>query len=516
MTISFKRYVDIVSGVGAGAGVRLRDLIGRVFTNNPRLPPASYAEFSSADDVGLYFGTGSTEYRMALFYFGFISKSITRANKISFAAYADTARAPRIYGTSSHSTLVQLKAITAGTLDLTLGAYFRSITALNFSAAVDLAGVASILQTAIRAAAAGDAQWAAATVAFDAQANAFALVGGLAGGLATPTPVSINPTTAGSIAPAMGWLAPSAIFAPGAIVQSAVEAFTASHLVNDNFGSFTFASRLLQADWDAVLRANDALNVKFMGLVPVPDITTGQAYYAMWAGLSGGGLVLSPLAPPPSGNAPPTQEFPELAPMALLAATDYSKRNAVQNYMYQIFTLSPTVTSNADADLADASRINYYGRTQTAGQPIDFFQRGVLLGLPVDPVDMNVYANEMWFKDLVGATIMSLLLSLSRVSANVTGRAQLIAIIMSVIGQAVFNGTISLGKSFTTVQKLYISQLTGDALAWYQVQNIGYWLDCVMSSYVTPDGRTEWKAVYTLIYSKDDAIRKVEGSHVLI
>jgi hypothetical protein len=37
-----------------------------------------------------------------------------------------------------------------------------------------------------------------------------------------------------------------------------------------------------------------------------------------------------------------------------------------------------------------------------------------------------------------------------------------------------------------------------------------------MQSYVTVDGRTEWKAVYTLIYSKDDTVRKVEGSHVLI
>ena len=33
---------------------------------------------------------------------------------------------------------------------------------------------------------------------------------------------------------------------------------------------------------------------------------------------------------------------------------------------------------------------------------------------------------------------------------------------------------------------------------------------------VKPTTVTEWKAVYTLIYSKDDAIRKVEGSHVLI
>lgn len=505
MTISFRRYVDIVSGVGAGAAVRLRELVGRIFTNNLRLPAGSFLEVTSADDAGAYFGTTSIEYRMAQFYFGFISKNITRANKMSFARWVDVNVAPRIFGTAQHSTLVQLKAIVAGALNLTMGGATQNIVGLNFSAAVDLAGVAAILQTAIRLNA--DPQWATATVTFSAQRNAFELTGGVAG----ISPISVNPATAASIASAFGWLPGSAIYAPGAVAQTALDAFTTSHLANDNFGSFTFTPRLTADVWDGILRANDALNVKFMALVPVPDIPTGAGYYAMWAGISGGGLVLSPVAADPT-----LQEYPELAPMALMAATDYNRRNSVQNYMYQQFTLTPTVQSNADADAADVARINYYGRTQTAGQPIDFFQRGVLLGLPVDPVDMNVYANEMWFKDLVGASIMELLLALSRVSANATGRSQLIAVIMAKIDQALFNGTISVGKPMGITQKLYISQLTGDELAWHQVQNIGYWLDCAISSYVTVDGRTEWKALYVLIYSKDDAIRKVEGSHVLI
>ena len=122
----------------------------------------------------------------------------------------------------------------------------------------------------------------------------------------------------------------------------------------------------------------------------------------------------------------------------------------------------------------------------------------------------------MWFKDAAGAKIMELLLSLARVSANATGRSQLIAVLQSVIETATFNGTISIGKPLNTTQKLYIGNLTGDANAWQQVYRLGYWIDCTLQSYVTTDGRTEWKAVYTLIYSKDDAIRKVEGSHVLI
>ena len=125
-------------------------------------------------------------------------------------------------------------------------------------------------------------------------------------------------------------------------------------------------------------------------------------------------------------------------------------------------------------------------------------------------------ANEQWLKDYAGSQIMTLLLSLPKVSANASGKAQLLAVLQGAISLALFNGTISVGKPLNTTQKLYISQITGDELAWYKVQSIGYYVDCSLQSYTTGDGRTEWKAVYTLLYAKDDVIRSVEGTHTLI
>jgi hypothetical protein len=76
---------------------------------------------------------------------------------------------------------------------------------------------------------------------------------------------------------------------------------------------------------------------------------------------------------------------------------------------------------------------------------------------------------------------------------------------------------ISAGKSLTTVQQQYISQISGDTTAWRQVANIGYWLNVTFSSFVNPNSfLTEWQANYTLIYSKNDAIRSVQGNDVLI
>jgi hypothetical protein len=213
---------------------------------------------------------------------------------------------------------------------------------------------------------------------------------------------------------------------------------------------------------------------------------------------------------------PPPDQYAEQVPMMIFAATDYTAVNSVQNYMFQTFNLVPTVTDDATSDSLDAINVNYYGATQESGQQIAFYQRGLLSGLPTSPSDMNVFANEIWLKDAAGVAIINLLLSVSQVPANKSGTGLILSVLQNVIDQAVNNGTISVGKTLTNNQKLYITQITGDPNAWQQVQNIGYWINCVISPYTDEGGNTEYQAVYTLIYSKDDVIRKVTGTHVLI
>ena len=62
MAISQKRYVDITSGVGGAAVASERELIARLITTNQLAPMGSVMEFTSLDNVGIHFGTGSAEY----------------------------------------------------------------------------------------------------------------------------------------------------------------------------------------------------------------------------------------------------------------------------------------------------------------------------------------------------------------------------------------------------------------------------------------------------------------------
>ena len=504
MAIALSRYVDITSGVGAGNNVSTRSLSGLVVTGNPLAPSGQFLTFSSAADVGTYFGTSSEEYARAVFYFGWVSKNIRSPRALNFWSWNDNSAAgSKIFGKPQAFSLSTFTAISAGRFTLTLGGFTNTLTNINCSAAGTLAAVAGIVQTAVRAYSAGGTAWTAATVTYDATRGCFNLASGATGADTVAVAAGVSNDLAGPL----GWLT-GAILSNGTAAQSVSDNLDALIQVSNNFGSFCHASALSLTLSQAQEAAawNDSLdpNIQFMYSIRV-TAANASAWSAALIQTGGSTMTLAPLA----------NEYPEMCPMMIMAATDYTARNSVQNYMFQSFALTPSVATDADADTYDALRINYYGQTQTAGQFLAFYQRGLIFGLAVDPSDQNVYANEIWLKDACGAAIMTLLLSLSQLPANNAGLAQLQATLQSVIDQAVFNGTISVGKPLNSTQKIYITNATGDPNAWQQVQTIGYWVGCTLQPYVE-GGVTQWKAVYTLLYSKDDVIRKVEGSDILI
>lgn len=586
MAISLTRYVDITSGVGAGSVVPTRDLVARIFTANNLLPPQSFVSFTTADEVGTYFGFASEEYLRAVFYFSWISKNLTQPQSIQYARWVETAVAPMIFPVPAGGTvLANWTSISSGSFILTMGGFTFTISGLDFSAAGSLAAVATIIQTGIEAETGGGAVWTGATVTYSAAYGGFILTGGAVDVVTNP----VNVETGGGgtdITPAglLGWLPQGvnvngnyiagAIFASGSAAETITQALTSSATASNNFGSFAFMTNLGITQQNVIDAAtwNNTQNVLYMfsqAVIP----SNAVAWQAAIAAIGGVGLTLSPtisfvqngtvasasnvvsgmssnagisVGMPVTGTDIPagtyvtslvsttgltlnnnatgsatvaltffSLEFPEMFPMMIEAATNYAALNSVQNYEFQqVAGLTPSVTSDSAANVYDALSINYYGSTQTAGQIISFYQQGVLQGISPDILDMNAYVNEIWLKDAAGAAIMTLLLSLSQVPANAQGRNQILAILQSIVNQGLNNGTISVGKTLTVNQQMFITAATGDPLAWYQVQNSGYWLDVVITA--TGSNPVVYTATYTLIYSKDDVIRKVVGTHTLI
>jgi hypothetical protein len=93
-----------------------------------------------------------------------------------------------------------------------------------------------------------------------------------------------------------------------------------------------------------------------------------------------------------------------------------------------------------------------------------------------------------------------------------------LGVIAASITRGLFNGTISAANApLTTSQIDFIESIAGtDAKAAQQVQNIGYWINGYFTSSVNTNGVTEYQFNYTLIYAKNNSIRKVNGTHSLI
>lgn len=504
--INQNRYVRIVSGVGAGATVAERQLILRLITQNPILPPGVIAEFGGADAVGAFFGAASEEFKRAQAYFGFVSKSINSPTLISYARWVSVAIAPTIVGDALPKVVGQFAGFAAGTLRFLVGAATVDIPAINTSAAATLTDVASLIQVEVRKNA--NAQLTTATVTFNTNTNQFVLTGATAG---SGTIVAVAVPGPNDMSTALGWTTAQAVNVPGQAADTPDQAVSKSANISNNFGSFalcTPAVPLTIPQIVSIAEWNDTQNNMYIYSLAAVLSAAGAIFNAI-KGFSGAALSIAP----PSQN-----DFVEQSPCEILAATNYNQINATQNFMfYQFANRQVTVSDDTLADQMDAIRANYIGVTQSAGQQLAFYQRGILMGGSQDAVDMNTYSNEIWLKATITQQILALFLNVPIVPANEVGQAMILSLIQSVITKAKNNGVISAGKLLDEIQKQFINRISGDPLAWRQVQNIGYWITVSFSSYVNQNTKLkEYKATYQLIYSKDDAIRFVDGSDILI
>lgn len=501
MPIKSTRYVEITSAVAGAAMIAQRELIGLRFTTDPRVPVGSQVEVVSggADD---YFGSSSAEAAFARQYFGYVSPApASRPRALLFAAYAPAGRAPSIYGSSDVETLADLVSVNAGTLNIQLGDAVADLTGLDFSTALSYADVATILQTAIRAE--GGAQYANATVTYNALEGHFVITGDTI----APATVAIIGSGVNDVGALLGLTQVGRILSPGVAAQSPLDAFQAAEQVSDSFGTASFGATIALADAVPLAEYIAGENVKYQMYWSV-SASTAAAWSAALIGTASNGLILNGTA----------GEYKEALPQAVAASVNYNRRNAVVNFMFRspVITMTPDVTTDQAANLYDPLRVNYYGQTAMFGQNISFFQRGYLTGPANVPQDMGVHLNEQWLKSLLAANFLNLLLVRGIVPASQQGRAEGLIIVNEAVNQAKFNGTVIPGKELTALQKIEIDSISGDPLAWHQVFNNGFWADVSIIRQTGPSDIMEYVLQYTLIYSANEGVRKVEGSHNLI
>jgi len=523
MAIPQYKYVDITSFQGGNLLALNRALILRLFTVNSLLSPNSYIEFTNANDVATFFGSSSEEYLRALFYFNFISKVATRPQLLSFFRWAQANTPVSIVGYKAAS-LSNLLLVTNGSFNITVTDTYNNTTSvatlqsLNFTTAITYSDIANIIETAINAQ--SGLIFADASVTFNEVTGGF----NFEGGETYDSTISVSQGTVGTdISSLIGWYPgniqnqiTNANWLNGAYAQSVTDVLTSSDNISNNYAFYLFMPYNLLTNDQFVESAtwNYAQNVKYVNLIPVTRSNENALTTALTNSTSGGqGTFLTLI----DETLTPFQYDDEFV-SNVFAAIDYTKPNSAVNPMFQQYSaLTPKVTTLQESNSLDVLGINYYGATQTAGKIISFFQRGYMFGNGITGAitDLNTYVNEIWLKDQISTNIMNLLIALNRVSANPIGVSQVLSVMQDAIESALSNGVISVGNPLSPLQITQITEFTGDDNAYFQVQALGYYKNATVVTQVV-NNRLEYNISYTLVYTKDNIVRKVTGLDILI
>lgn len=500
MPIKMKKYVDIKSGINNIRTATEKELIARIFTTSASLTQ-NVVECENLEDVADIFATSSDEYKIASKYFSFINKYARSPRKISFAKVVTAGSYAKTTGTiglvdSDKNTLVGATYPSAGTL--TVNGTDLSIQIL--SVPMDISTAVEYVQGAISGAL-EDANIPITCSASGDDTNGYIFT--FQATDSSITTIELSGTVANAIKI-------SATYNPeiieGSEEKTYSQVFDEIYQENNNFATFVFLG-LTDSTEIATLAGYVAQNhpSEFMMIVPVNDSNKASIQGAV-ANIDGVSLELC-------GDTEDTGKFNFVMPMSITATTDYNKENGTVNYMFtQDSNMITVVDDDTNATANDLLKINYYGRTQQAGQKLAFYQNGVLQG---NYQDQNIFVNEIWLKDALTTKYINYMLSVSNWYANKSGQAIGQGLAMDVIERAKLNGTITTEKEISEADKVYIYNVTADENAWRQIYQLGYYLITSISK-VKINNQDTYQFNYTLIYSKGDSIKKVEGQNILI
>jgi hypothetical protein len=328
-----------------------------------------------------------------------------------------------------------------------------------------------------------------------------------------------------------GYISPSGRFASRIAYskifdnETPLAAFSRVNKVTNLFGSFTFLSVPRGGDstssetddlesLKAVALFNSTLDAKYLFVVnrAVGDKTTDAVITECETFKDIKGTVYI------SGKT----DVSAYMPMAILGSTDYSNGQVV-NFMFKQFaTEEPTVED--DKTYADFNKVfvNFYGRTQTNGQTLDFYQRG----FNTDGTDTAVYCNEMWFKSICETALMNLLVSRERLPADALGvdlvKLEVVDCCADAIRNSMFMQKELTAKDIRGIRELVVS--TGGAEADVgsieaDISTKGYSVYAYLSSMEDNQklGPTSEKVIiYYVFYGTADSVRYIKGDDILL
>lgn len=453
--------------------------------------------FTSATDVGNYFGMDSVEYSLAGTYFQGFNNSQAKPAALLIAPYVSSAQKAFVRGGTFTGTLSDLTDITAGTFNITIDENAIELTGITFASATSLSAVAAALQTELNA-------WeddnnntpsavANATVQYSTLFKSFTVTSGDAGeddSIVLPT---------GTVASALGFDDDAAVISQGSAQLTPAENMEKVTAVTRNFVTFMSIEKLSEADciafsaWAATQGVNylhvfwdDSLG----NTVPSPSGTIAQALTEANAGAVCGIYG--------------TAQYAAFI-CSCAASIAYDKVNGTITFMFKGQAgLGANVTNGSIANTLNELGLNFVGNYATRNDQFVFLANGKMWG---DWKWIDTYLNAVWLNNALQVACMNGFQNNLRVPYTEEGYTIVRSWCMDPINRALRSGVIEPGVTLAEAQKAQLQREAGKDIS-NQLFSDGYYLKvedpspAIRQQRGTPDA--------SLWYTYGGAIHKLE------
>ena len=440
-------YIVAINPRLISAGGNDLEFNGLLLSKNALIPlSAPVLQFANADAVGSYFGLESDEYKAASIYFLGYNNSFAKPRHLMIARRVSEAVGAYLRGAEYQGTLEAIKAITAGTLNLTINGTDVEIDDLDLSAVTSFSAAATAIQTKLATA------LASTTCAYSSLTGAFTISSPSTGADETITYAT------GTVATLLNLTADAgAVLSQGSDALTQVQNMALIKEQTQNWVSFT---TLYEAD-----------QAEHLGLSGWASSQGIEYLYVGWtdeAALLVQGsttTIADKIKAAEYGATALVYDNVNVATFVLgsIASVNWERYQGTINYAFKkVDGVAATVTNQTDADLLNGKGVSYMGNFATRNDDFTFFYDAAMFG---DYGYIDAFVNTVWLKNVMQVSIMNGLTSNGRVPYNERGYALIRAWLQDPINRALNNGTIDPGVTMSESQKAQVYNETGKDLS---------------------------------------------------
>ena len=486
MAITASNLVQVLPRILKATG---NDLVfnGVVLDSNNTIPSDTPLAFSSATEVGEYFGTSSNEYKFASTYFGGFDNSQVKPATLYFYRLNGEAISAWVRGEALNvkTALNAIKAISAGDLTINIDGTDRTVTGLDFSAVDSFSSAADVINAALNG---------AAVVSFSSQFNAFTVTSATTGALS-----SVGVPT-GSAASVLGFNAETAVISDG---QDANTVTQSMENLTDKFTNFvTFTTLDEPTDEEALELAQWATT----------NYTAGVLYlYVCWDTSkanfdSNNTEVISEQLQTENIGATCVCFGVTMAAfvMGVTASIAWDQVNSTITYAFKHLSgFGADINSTKEANALDKHKVLYMGNFATRNDNFILSYNGAMLG---EWDWLDAYINAVWLCNALQVQLMAMIEAANRIPYNENGYAKIRSNCKDIIERAINNGVIDLGVNISNAQKAELTTLLGADYS-DEIRNNGYFLQIVDATAAIRQARNT--PSINLVYTYAGAVHKL-------